>query len=123
MSADPDPPAPPADPDEDPEAPHDRAVRQVLITVATSFPAGGAGFLLLLLAAPDNPTTGTAALLIMLAIGFPVATYYAALMYGQIAWPRERAQLIAWLAALASLPVALLGALATVVFLAAVGVV
>jgi hypothetical protein len=103
---------------EDPAASaRDEAVRRIARRVACSAPAGGALFLILYVFS-DWPTTGAAALLLVYAFGFPPATYALALAPALSAWPPDGARRIAWLAALASLPVAMLGALVTLLLVA-----
>jgi len=104
---------------EDPAASaRDEAVRAIAWRVAYSAPAGGALFLVLYVFS-DWPTTGAAALLLVFAFGFPPATYALALAPALSAWPPDGARRIAWLAAMASLPVAMLGALSTLLIVAA----
>jgi hypothetical protein len=98
----------------------DEAVRRILLTVAGSIPAGGVGFLVLFIGAHDTPLTGAASLLLVFALGFPPATYALALAPALRAWPRDQARRVAWLAAMASLPMAMLGAGATLVLVAAI---
>jgi hypothetical protein len=93
------------------ESARQEAIRRILITIGATLPAGGAGFLVLFLGARDTPTTGAAALLLVFAFGFPPATFALTLAPALSVWPRDRARRIAWLSALASLPMAMAGAL------------
>lgn len=101
----------------------EEALRRILRIVGGAFPGGAVGFLVLLIGARDTPTTGAAALMLVFAVGFPLATFALTLEPARTVWKPPRDRQLTWLAALASLPVALLGALTALVLFAAIGLV